>query len=156
MAGSFGGDSWPKFCTALDLPGLADDERYRSNRSRFDHRDTLIPTVAARFAERTTDDWEPRFRASGALFAPVKTIAEILAHPQVAELGLIGSLEHPTAGTIPQLGSPLAFSDTPAGLHRPPPLLGQHTREVLRDGGFEPDEIDALIAAGTVLDGAAG
>lgn len=156
MAGSFGGDSWPKFCLALELPGLADDERFRSNRSRFDHRDTLIPTLQARFAERTTDAWEPQFRAHGALFAPVKTIAEILAHPQVAELGLVGSLEHPTAGTIPQLGSPLAFSDTPAALRRPPPLFGEHTREVLLEGGFGPAEIDALIAAGIALDGGTG
>lgn len=154
MAGSFGGDSWPKFCTALGLPELADDERYRSNRSRFDHRDTLIPTLQARFAERTTDEWEPRFRSAGALFAPVKTVAEILAHPQVAELGLVGSVEHPTVGTIPQLGPPLHFSDTPGAIRRPPPLLGEHTREVLAEGGFTPAEIDALCAAGIALDGA--
>jgi crotonobetainyl-CoA:carnitine CoA-transferase CaiB-like acyl-CoA transferase len=153
MAGSFGGDSWPKFCTALELANLADDERYRSNRSRFDHQDTLIPTLEARFAERTTDEWEPRFRSAGALFAPVKTVAGILAHPQVAELGLVGSVEHPTVGTIPQLGPPLHFSDTPGAIRRPPPLLGEHTREVLVEGGFTPAEIDALCAAGIVLDG---
>jgi crotonobetainyl-CoA:carnitine CoA-transferase CaiB-like acyl-CoA transferase len=154
MAGSFGGDSWPKFCTAIGLPELAEDERYRSNRSRFDHRETLIPMLQARFAARTTDDWEPAFRAAGALFAPVKTVAEILAHPQVAELGLVQSVAHPTAGTIPQLGSPLDFSETPAAIRRPPPLLGEHTREVLLEGGFTPTEIDALCASGIALDGA--
>lgn len=155
MAGSFGGDSWPKFCVAIGMPELADDERYRSNRSRFDHRDTLIPALHERFVVRTTDEWEPRFRSAGALFAPVKTVAEILAHPQVAELGLVGSVEHPTAGTIPQLGSPLAFSGTPAAIRRPPPLLGEHTREVLLEGGFTSAEVDALCASGVALDGAA-
>jgi crotonobetainyl-CoA:carnitine CoA-transferase CaiB-like acyl-CoA transferase len=154
MAGSFGGDSWPKFCTALGMPELADDPRYHSNRGRFDHRDELIPALQARFATRTTAEWEPDFRRAGALFAPVKTIAEILDHPQVAELELLQSVDHPTAGTIPQLGPPLRFSDTPASIRRPPPLLGQHTREVLADFGFAADEIDGLCASGVVLDAA--
>jgi formyl-CoA transferase/CoA:oxalate CoA-transferase len=154
MAGSFGGDSWPKFCAALGVPELADDPRFRSNRSRFDHRDVLIPAIQARFETRTTAEWEPDFRRAGALFAPVRTIAEILAHPQVAELDLLQTVDHPTAGTIPQLGPPLRFSDTPASIRRPPPLLGQHTREVLADFGFAPDEIERLCTAGVALDAA--
>jgi crotonobetainyl-CoA:carnitine CoA-transferase CaiB-like acyl-CoA transferase len=153
MAGSFGGDSWPRFCRALGLETLLDDPRFAGNRDRFDHRDVLIPLLEERFATRTTADWEPDFRAAGALFAPVQSIAEILAHDQTASLGLVGTVEHPTAGTIPQLGPPLAFSDTPGGLHRPPPLLGQHSREVLADFGLMADEIDDLVAAGVVGDG---
>ena len=148
MAGSFGGDSWPRFCAAIRMPELADDERYRSNRDRFDHRDTLIPALEARFATRTTAAWEPDFREAGALFAPVQTIAGILAHEQVAELGIVGSVDHPTVGTIPQLGPPLEMSATPAAIRRPPPLLGEHTREVLAEFGFAPDEIDRLCASG--------
>ena len=148
MAGSFGGDSWPRFCAALGLPELADDPRYRSNRSRFDHRQELIPLLARRFATRMTDEWEPDFRREGALFAPVRTIAEILAHPQTEALGLVQSVEHPTAGRIPQLGPPLEMSDTPASIRRPPPLLGEHTREVLTEYGFAPEEIDRLVSAG--------
>jgi crotonobetainyl-CoA:carnitine CoA-transferase CaiB-like acyl-CoA transferase len=151
MAGSFGGDSWPKFCAALGLPELADEERFRSNRSRFDHRTELIALLEERFATATTAQWEPRFRSAGALFAPVKTIAEILDSEQVRELGLIQSLEHPTAGTIPQLGPPLELSETPAAIRRPPPLLGEHTREVLAEVGLDQAEIDALCASGTVL-----
>ena len=152
MAGSFGGDSWPRFCEALGLAELADDPRYRSNRSRFDDRDVLIPALEKRFAEHTTDEWEPRFRASGALFAPVKTVAEILAHAQVQELGLVQSVEHPTVGTIPQLGPPLEFSATPGAIRRPPPLLGEHSREVLADFAFSAAEIDALVESGIVGD----
>jgi crotonobetainyl-CoA:carnitine CoA-transferase CaiB-like acyl-CoA transferase len=153
MAGSFGGDSWPKFCHALSLPELLEDERYQSNRSRFDHRDKLIPLLEARFAERTTDEWEPHFRAAAALFAPVKTIAEILDSDQVRELGLLQSVDHPTAGRIPQLGPPLELSDTPAAIRRPPPRLGEHSREVLAEFGVEPGEIEALCADGTVVAG---
>ena len=90
MAGSFGGDSWPRFCRALGLEELVDDPRFTSNRDRFDHRDELIPRLDERFATRTTDAWEPDFRRAGALFAPVKSVAEILAHDQTAALGLIG------------------------------------------------------------------
>jgi crotonobetainyl-CoA:carnitine CoA-transferase CaiB-like acyl-CoA transferase len=152
MAGSFGGDSWVKFCTALGMPELAEDDRYRSNRSRFEHRDTLIPMLEERFATRTTDEWEPDFRDAAALFAPVRSIAEILAHPQTESLGLVGSVEHPTVGTIPQLGPPLAMSGTPAAIRLPPPLLGEHTREVLTDYGFTPDAIEALLAAGVAAE----
>ena len=148
MAGSFGGDSWAKFCAALGMPELADDERYRSNRSRFDHRDSLIPLLEERFATRTTDEWEPAFRREGALFAPVRSIAEILAHPQTDALGLVQSVDHPTVGTIPQLGPPLELSGTPGAIGRPPPLLGEHTREVLADYGFAPDEVERLVAEG--------
>lgn len=155
MAGSFGGDSWPRFCRALGLEGLVDDPRFTSNRDRFDHRNELIPMLDERFATRTTDAWEPDFRRAGALFAPVKSVAEILAHDQTAALGLIGSVDHPTAGTIPQLGPPLRFSETPGSLHRPPPLLGQHSREVLREFGFAAADIDALVAEGIVGDGSA-
>ena len=148
MAGSFGGDSWASFCTAIGWSELADDPRYGSNRSRFDHRETLIPVLEERFATRTTDEWEPDFRRAGALFAPVRSIAEILAHPQTEALGLLGSVEHPTVGTIPQLGPPLVLSDTPAAIRRPPPLLGEHTREVLAEYGFTPDEIGRLVTDG--------
>jgi crotonobetainyl-CoA:carnitine CoA-transferase CaiB-like acyl-CoA transferase len=148
MAGSFGGDSWPRFCAALGLPELASDERYRSNRSRFDHRDVLIPALEERFATRTTDEWEPDFRREGALFAPVRSIAEILDHPQTEALGLVQSVEHPTVGVIPQLGPPIELSDTPAAIRRPPPLLGEHTREVLANYGFGGDEIDRLVSSG--------
>jgi crotonobetainyl-CoA:carnitine CoA-transferase CaiB-like acyl-CoA transferase len=151
MAGSFGGDSWPKFCAALGMPELTDDERYRSNQSRFEHRDELIPLLQGRFASRTTAEWEPEFRAAGALFAPVETIAGILDHPQVAELGLVRSVDHPTVGRIPQVAPPLRLSDTPAGIGRPPPLLGEHTREVLLEFGFADDEIERLCASGAAL-----
>lgn len=153
MAGSFGGDSWPKFCHAIGFPELVDDERYRSNRSRFDHRDQLIPLLESRFAERSTEEWEPLFRAAGALFAPVKTVAEILDSEQVRALGLVQSVDHPTAGRIPQLGPPLELSDTPAAIRRPPPRLGEHTREILAELGLEPSEIESLCADGTVLAG---
>jgi crotonobetainyl-CoA:carnitine CoA-transferase CaiB-like acyl-CoA transferase len=153
MAGSFGGDSWPKFCHAIGLPGLLDDDRYTSNRSRFDHRDELIPLLASRFAQRTTEEWEPHFRAAGALFAPVRTVAEILESEQVEALGLLQSVEHPTAGRIPQLGPPLELSDTPAAIRRPPPRLGEHTREILAELGLEAGEIEALCADGTVIAG---
>lgn len=153
MAGSFGGDSWPRFCRALGLPDLLDDARFLTNRSRFEHRDELIPTLQERFLEESSAGWEARFRAAGALFAPVKSVAEILEHEQVRAMGLVQSMEHPSVGTIPQLGPPLELSATPAAIRRPPPRLGEHSREVLGEAGYTDREIDELCAAGIVLAG---
>lgn len=152
MAGSFGGDSWPRFCAALELEEIASDPRYQTNPLRFANRTELIPFLEEHFLRRTTDDWDARFQAHGALFAPIKTISEILAHPQVQALGLLQSVEHPTLGTLPQIGPPLRFSGTPGKVGRPPPMLGQHSREVLTQFGFRGEEIDALVAAGVVVD----
>ena len=80
--------------------------------------------------------------------SPDEVVAEILAHPQTEALGLVQSVEHPTAGRIPQLGPPLEMSDTPAAIRRAPPLLGEHTREVLADYGFAPEEVDRLVTEG--------
>lgn len=156
MAGSYGGDSWPRFCAALEMDAIASDPKYETNPLRFANRAELIPLLEERFLQRTTDQWDARFRAEGALFAPVKTIPEILAHPQLEALDLLQSVEHPTVGLLPQIGPPLQFSRTPGEVGRPPPLLGQHSREVLTQFEFRDEEIDALVEAGVVLDRPAG
>lgn len=153
MAGIWGDGDWPRFCAALERPDLASDSRFSTARGRLDARGELAAILEAVFVARTTRDWETRFLEAGALFGPVLTLPEALDHPHVKESGVLQHVAHPTLGEIPQFGSPVLLAESPARLDRPPPLLGQHTEEVLREHGFAGEEIDALLASGAASAG---
>lgn len=148
MAGCFGTDSWPRFCTALGRPDLAEDPRYATNLDRHANRAVLLDVLRAEFRTRTCASWEERFRDAGALFGRVHTFSEILAHPHAVEAGFVEEVDHPTLGPLRELAPPVRLSDHPPAITGPAPLLGQHTAEVLREVGYDAGEIDALLAAG--------
>ena len=150
MAGAWGGESWPRFCRAVGREDLLEDERFGDGRARAANREALIAILEPEFAARTTAEWSERFAREGALFAPVLTVAEVLAHPQIQEAGFVQSVTHPDAGEIPQLGPPLQMSGTPAAIRRPPPRLGEHGGEILAELGYSPERIDELRRAGVV------
>lgn len=150
MAGAWGGDSWPKFCRAVGRPELEDDPRFVAGPERAANREALIALLEPLFTQRTTAEWKQRFDEQGALFAPMLKISEILAHPQVQEAGLVQSLPAPGGDDFPQLAPPISLSDTPGGLDRPPPALGEHTREVLAGAGYDDERIARLLEAGVV------
>ena len=151
VAGVWGGnDGWAPFCEAIGVPELADDERYRDNVDRVARRAELRPLLAAEFLKHSTAEWEARFRPRGVLFHPVFSFSEILEHPQVTEAGMVQTVEHPTLGTIPQLAPPILLSETPGSITTPPPLLGQHSAEVLREAGLSDETIAELAASGAI------
>jgi crotonobetainyl-CoA:carnitine CoA-transferase CaiB-like acyl-CoA transferase len=90
------------------------------------------------------------------LFSPVYTFAEILAHPHVRQAGILSSLEHPLLGTLPQITPAVVMSNTPGGLNRHPPQLGEHTRQILLEAGFNSEEIDQLISSKVASDAGGG
>jgi formyl-CoA transferase len=122
-----------KFCEAARRPDLATDERFVTNGKRVENRATLTPLLADVFAKKTTREWVDALEAAGVPNGPINNIAQVFEEPQVVARGVKIELEHPTAGKVPLVASPMRFSATPVEPKRPPPVLGQHTDEILRD-----------------------
>jgi crotonobetainyl-CoA:carnitine CoA-transferase CaiB-like acyl-CoA transferase len=111
----------------------------------------LVPLLAARFRERTMSDWIAALEAAGVPCGPINTLDRTFAEPQAVARGLKVALPHPTAGEVDLIASPLRLSATPVEYRRAPPLLGEHTDEVLREVlGLDAPAIAALKAAGAV------
>ena len=147
-----GNDSqYQKFVEAGGRPELAHDPRFATNPLRVQHRDTLVPLLDAMVRERSRADWIARLEAVGVPCGPINDIADVFENPQVQARGLAIDLPHPTAGTVKLVRSPMRMSATPAGSDLPPPLLGQHTEEVLQQLlGMSEADVAALRDQGVV------
>ena len=143
-------DGWDRFVAALDAPELADDPRFERFEQRLEHREALRELVAARLRERTSAEWTRAFSAADIPCGPILSLDEVFADPQVEHLALTRRVASEPHGELDLLRHPVTWSDTPAGVHGPPPQPGQHTREVLAEAGFPAHEIDALLASGAI------
>lgn len=140
-----------RFCRLADLPELATDVRFATNRDRVAHRETLIPLVADALTRQSTSAWLAMLDAAGIPAGPINTIAQAFAEPQALARGLALNLPHPLGGHAPGVRSPLRLSDSPTEEPTAPPLLGQHTDEVLATVlGLSICERQALREAGAI------
>ena len=142
--------NWERIADVLGHPEWRSDPRFATNAARMANRDALAAEMGAVIATRTRADWIAIFDAAGVPAGPVHTIGEALAHPQTRAVGMVVDLVHPRAGSTRALGCPIHFSKTPTSIARAAPMLGEHTRAVLREHGYADAEIDALEAAGVV------
>jgi formyl-CoA transferase/CoA:oxalate CoA-transferase len=135
----------------LGRPELAGDERFATNARRVAHREALNAILEPLLAAQPLAHWLPLLEAAGVPSGPIHTVAEALAHPQVAARGMVASLEHPTAGAVRVTGVPVRLSETPGALRTPPPRLGEHTRALLGElCGLDAAALDALAAKGVI------
>ncbi len=146
--------NWERITDVVGHPEWRSDARFATNSARIQHLDTLAAAMNAALATRSKAQWIEAFDAAGVPVGPVHTIGEALSHPQTLARGMVVDLVHPAAGQTKALGCPLHFSQTPTAVTRPAPLLGEHTREMLREHGYADREIDELVAGGVVEEAA--
>ncbi len=152
VAGVWTGEGmWERFCDAVGLPELALEEKYATNDGRIAHRAELEALLNPVFAKRLSREWEERFLARDVLFCPVYTFPELFADPHVEASGLVQTVDHPVLGKIPVVGPAIRLHETPGLAELPPPLLGEHTVEVLGLAGYSPREIEALLTSGVAV-----
>ena len=136
-----------KFCEAAGCMELAADARFASNGKRVENRKELTRLLGQIFQKRTKKEWVELLEAAGVPNGPINDIAQVFAEPQVQARGLKIELEHAVAGKLPMVASPMRFSGTPLEPKLAPPVLGQHTDEVLRELlGMSAAQIAALRA----------
>ena len=143
--------NWEKLVDALEAPALAEDERFSANDRRMIHREELVAALAPLFRQRSTAQWLERFEAAGLPAGPVLDVARMHHDPQTLARDMVIEVPHPRLGSVPTIGHPVKYSETPAEIRQPAPLLGEHSREVLAEIGYDDAAIEALLAAGTVL-----
>jgi len=139
---------WTALCGVLERADLLEDPRFATNTERLRNRDALVAELEPTLATRTADAWIEALLAAGVPAAPILGYDEALVSEQAQARNMVMEMEHPVEGTIRQLGFPVKLHGTPQQLRRPPPLLGQHTEEIMREAGCDAAAIERLRAAG--------
>jgi len=147
---------WEGCFRALGLAHLSDDERFKDMQGRRKNYRELNGLLTAAYAERTSDVLCEQLEAQDVPYARINTRAEAVVDPQVVAMGALPEVDHPQAGKLRQPRPPGQFADTPSQLHRPAPMLGQHTAEVLAELGCKPEEISSLIEQDVINSDALG
>jgi len=142
---------WERLARVLGGEEWLEDPRFETNPKRVEHRDALLPMVAGRLAEKTCGEWMELLVAAAVPCGPVNNMERLWNDPQLLHRKMVAEVPHPTIGTLKLCGVPVKYSETPAEIKQAPPLLGQHTDEILSEVlGRTPEEIEALRQDGAI------
>lgn len=142
--------NWERIAEVLGHAEWREDPRFRTNSERMAHLNELVGLMNAVLRTKTRAEWQTAFDAAGVPAGPVHTVGEALTHPQTLARGMVVELDHPQAGPTRALGCPIHFSATPTAVTRPAPLLGEHTRELLRECGYTDAQVDDFISKNAI------
>jgi len=142
---------WISFCQLVGKEDWLNDPRFESNPKRVENRDALLPLVDELFAQKTCDEWMELLVGAAIPCGPVNNMQRLFADPQVRYREMIAEVPHPTIGTLRLAGIPIKNSETPGTIRRHPPLLGEHTDEILAETlGYSSDRIETLKVQGVI------
>jgi crotonobetainyl-CoA:carnitine CoA-transferase CaiB-like acyl-CoA transferase len=140
-----------KFCAVAKRPELAQDPRYALNADRVRHRDTLVPLLEGILKTRTKADWLSTLEAAKVPCGAINTLGEVFADPQIQARGMVQSWQHPIKPDLQLVANPIKMSRTPVRQDLPPPMLGQHTAEVLTEVlGWPTEQLGPLRGKGVI------
>jgi crotonobetainyl-CoA:carnitine CoA-transferase CaiB-like acyl-CoA transferase len=139
-----------KLCDVLDQPGLATDDRFSTNPARVRNREELVAILSAALASHSVAHWLPRLEAAGVPASAIHTVADVVDHPQVQALGAVQAGKHPDIPGFRFVSLPTMVDGRLPTMEKPPPLLGEHTAEVLAGLGYTDSDIQELAINGTV------
>jgi crotonobetainyl-CoA:carnitine CoA-transferase CaiB-like acyl-CoA transferase len=137
---------WRKFCEIAALGAVVDDPRFRTNADRVKHRTETVGMVQAVMITRSCHEWVRLLSEAGIPCAPINSFADVTGHPHTQASGMVMQIEHPVLGTLNTVAQPLLFDGQRNVPSRPPPSHGEHTRAILADLGYSPDQIAQLEA----------
>jgi formyl-CoA transferase len=142
---------WRKFCTLAGIDELAEDPRFATNASRVNHREELIPVIRERMLDRNAEEWLKLLDENKIPCGPINTLDKVFSDPQVLERGMVADVPHPTAESFKMVASPMKLAETPCEITRHPPLLGEHTDQVLKEKlGYDDSRIASLKQSGII------
>jgi crotonobetainyl-CoA:carnitine CoA-transferase CaiB-like acyl-CoA transferase len=141
---------WQQFCDLIARADLKMHEKFATNPQRVRNHDELFPILQKVFAEKSANEWLALFEENGIPCGPIYSVAEVLEHPQVRAREMVIERPHPKLGKVKLTGVPVKLSETPGEATTAPPLLGQHTDEVLSGLGYSPKQVEDFRTKGVV------
>jgi crotonobetainyl-CoA:carnitine CoA-transferase CaiB-like acyl-CoA transferase len=137
---------WKRFCKVINMENIMDDPKFATNAKRVENRKELIGILSKVIETKTGAEWLKLLEDAGIPAGPIYTLDKLFSDPQVLHRKMVVELQHPKAGKIKVTGVPVKLSESPGEIISPPPLLGQHNKEVLKNLGYSVEEIEKLIA----------